>query len=98
MRQALRALEDGSYVSRAAAPAPGTVIQVQYAGPVDDDASHRQTRECLRSMVSALVTFLDQIIGADRLVKGGLKVPPGGLKGPKEAIDFVQKALDQQIA
>ena len=97
MRQSLRALEDGSFVERATAPVPGAVIGMQFHHDVLEDAAFRHTRRCFRSIISDLVTFMDQVLAAKRLIDQGLKVPPEGLRDAKAVLAFVQAALDDHF-
>jgi len=98
LRHALRALEDGSFVEKAQTAAPGAVVKLQFAEPetFTDDAVHRQTRRCFRSIIGDFITFLDQILAARRILGRRLVVPPDGLKDADAAIAFVQSALDAE--
>ncbi len=80
MRQALRAIEEGTYAENARRQAPGAVMQLGMGDPGNtDDAVVRHTSRCFRSTIADFITFLDQVIGATRLLEKGLQVPPEGL-------------------
>jgi hypothetical protein len=97
MRQALRAIDDGSFATQASTPSPGAVIHFQHsdADPIEG-AAQRATSKCFRMTMANFVELMDRIIAATRVLDRGLKPPASGLPDVHAALEFINEALENE--
>jgi hypothetical protein len=96
MRQALRALDDGSFAKQASTLSPGAVIQFHSDADPIEGAAQRATNKCFRATMVNFVELMDRIISATRILDRGLKPPADGLPDVHAAVKFINQALEDE--
>ncbi len=98
LRVALRSLEDGSSMSKAATPRPGAFLQFSFELPAGPDAAAAQLcNRCFVSVVGELVTYLDRMIAFKRFTSKQVPLP-SGITTPDAVLQLVQRLLDEEYA
>ncbi len=76
LRNTLRALDDGSFAQRAAAPRPEGVVSFRLDNPpADQDGVHRACASCFLGLVRALITFIDRMVAVKRIIGQSVQIP-----------------------
>lgn len=77
LRNTLRAIDDGSFAQRAAAPRPDGVVSFQLDGPqtVNQEAVHRACASSFLGLVRALITFIDRMVAVKRCLGQTIQIP-----------------------
>lgn len=100
LKETLRAIEDGSYESRANAKRPDAVIHFTTSDRARsiEGAAQRSMRKCFKAIGTELVTFLDSMVGTRRLLVNGIPSAGRPLYGEEQIREYVQFAVDAEIA
>jgi hypothetical protein len=77
LRNTVRALADGSFAQRAAAPRPAGVVSFSLDNiqTADQDAVSRACASCFLGLVRSLITFIDRMVATKRCVGQSVQIP-----------------------
>jgi len=97
LNQALRSLEDGSFVVRADKSNPKGLFQIEYAGVnTTDDAEQRQVIKCFKASIGEFITFLDRMIAITMVGEEGIPVKKPVI-GEVRILEFVTEYINKKI-
>ena len=108
LRNALRALEDGSFVSRASMPRPDAILHFVIQPPADQaaDAVATACNRCFLDLVRALINYIDRMVAIQRCTKEpitlqvGIQSGDGLLRFMREHLEsaYQKVARDTQLS
>ena len=97
MRHTLRAIEDGSFISKAGECSPKSVLQIRIATTEANcpEAITRACNNCFIELIRAFITFLDRMIALQRVTKKQLKLGNSWATA-EELLEYVKEVMESE--
>lgn len=98
LKAILRSLEDGSFIDRATAPSPGSVLKltIDRNSAPEQNAVQRACGNCFRGIVGDFLGFADRIIAFNQVLnRGSIKVENSPIS-KDELVGILRNALDDE--